>query len=271
MLNSIVGKHLFVLIFVSKIRITKYILGIIAIGIVLGNTRYSYYQQDIALGATAPSWDHWFGTDRLGRDLFARIIYACCISLSVGFLATLLTVSFGTFYGMISGYYGGKIDLILMRIVDILYPIPLILIVILLMMIFEKHGYVLFLAISIVEWMTTARIIRAEVLKIKESGYIQVARGLGQRKLMILGKHMLPNIAGIIIVCFIITLPNVIILESFLSFLGIGIQPPKSSLGILIAEGAKFMTTSPWQIIFPSTAFVLIMLGLTIYGDRLKK
>jgi oligopeptide transport system permease protein len=256
---------------VNKIRIPKYIWGIIAIGIVLGNVRYSYYQQDITLGVVAPNWDHWFGTDRLGRDLFSRVTYACYTSLSIGFLATLLTVSFGTFYGMISGYYGGKIDLILMRIIDVLYPIPLMLIVILLMMIFEKHVCVLFLAISIVEWMTTARIIRAEVLKIKESGYIQVARGLGQRKLMVLGKHMLPNIAEIIIVCFIITLPNVIVLESFLSFLGVGMQPPKSSLGILIAEGAKFMTTSPWQIIFPSMAFILIMLVLTVCGDRLKK
>jgi oligopeptide transport system permease protein len=158
-----------------------------------------------------------------------------------------------------------------MRVIDILYPIPLILIVILLMMVLGKHACVLFFAISIVEWMTTARIIRAEVLKIKESGYIQVARGLGQGRAKIIGKHILPNIAGMVIVCFIITLPGAIMLESFLSFLGIGIQPPKSSLGILIAEGAKFMTTSPWQIIFPSGIFILMMLALTVCGDRLRK
>jgi oligopeptide transport system permease protein len=243
----------------------------IVLAALIGIRRYPYYQQDIALGAVAPNGEHWFGTDQLGRDLFSRVIYACCISLSVGFVMALLAVGLGTIYGMISGYCGGKIDLILMRVVDILYPIPLTLIVILLMIIFGKQICVLFLAISIVEWMTTARIIRAEVLKIKESGYIQVARGLGQKEAVIIWKHMLPNARGIIVVCFIITLPGVMTLESFLSFLGIGIQPPKSSLGILIAEGAKFMTTSPWQIFFPSAVFVFIMLVLTVYGDRLKK
>jgi oligopeptide transport system permease protein len=256
-------------------RKLKYVFYAIAILVLLvafiGIYRYPYYQQDITRGALAPNQDHWFGTDWLGRDLFSRVIYACFISLSVGIATTLLTVSFGTIYGMISGYYGGEIDLILMRIVDILYPIPLTLIVILLMMVLGKHVCVLFFAISIVEWMTTARVVRAEVLKIKESSYIQVARGLGQGKLAILAKHMLPNIMEIVVVCFIITLPGVIMLESFLSFLGIGIQPPKSSLGILIAEGAKFMTTSPWQVIFPSGVFILIMLALTIYGDRLRK
>jgi oligopeptide transport system permease protein len=260
---------------VRKKSIGVYIFCFIAILVILAAfvsiRHYPYYQQDIALGAVAPNWSHWFGTDRLGRDLFSRVVYACCISLSVGFLTTLLAVSFGTIYGTISGYCGGKIDLILMRIVDILYPIPLTLIVILSMIVLGKHICVLFFAISIVEWMTTARIIRAEVLRIKESGYIQVAKGLGQRETTIVWKHMLPNITGIIVVCFIITLPSVIVLESFLSFLGIGIQPPKSSLGILIAEGANFMTTSPWQVIFPSMVFVVIILTLTIYGDRMKK
>jgi oligopeptide transport system permease protein len=265
----------FMLISVERECTLRYIfycvVSLAVLAAFIGIRRYPYYQQDILLGAVAPNWDHWFGTDQLGRDLFSRVIYACCISLSVGFVTTLLAVGLGTIYGVISGYCGGKIDLILMRVVDILYPIPLTLIVILLMIIFGKHICVLFLAISMVEWMTTARIMRAEVLKIKESGYIQVARGLGQREAVIIWKHMLPNTRGIIIVCFIITLPGVIVLESFLSFLGIGIQPPKSSLGILIAEGAKFMTTSPWQVIFPSAVFILIMLALTIHGDRLKK
>ncbi|MDR3317688.1 MAG: ABC transporter permease [Puniceicoccales bacterium] len=255
---------------------SKYILGFVIIFVfllvaIIRLRRHPYYQQNIALGAVAPNWEYWFGTDRLGRDLFSRVIYACYISLSIGIVATFLTVSFGTFYGIISGYCGGGIDLILMRIIDVLYPIPLTLIVILLMVILGKHSWVLFFAISIVEWMTTARIIRSEVLKVKESGYIQVAKQFGQKELRIIKRHVLPNIMGIIIVCFIITLPGVIVLESFLSFLGIGIQPPKSSLGILIAEGAKCMATYPWQIFFPSAIFVFIILALTIYGDRLRK
>jgi oligopeptide transport system permease protein len=263
------------LVSVKRKNVLRYIFYCIASLVVLaaftGIQRYPYYQQNISLGVVAPNGEHWFGTDQLGRDLFSRVIYACCISLSVSFMTTLLAVGLGTVYGIISGYCGGKIDLILMRMVDVLYPIPLTLIIILLMIIFGKHICVLFLAISIVEWMTTARIIRAEILKIKESGYIQVAKGLGQKEVTIILRHILPNTKGIIIVCFIITLPSVITLESFLSFLGIGIQPPKSSLGVLIAEGAKFITTSPWQVIFPSAVFVLIILVLTIYGDRLKK
>jgi oligopeptide transport system permease protein len=251
---------------------SKYIFSAIATFVLslafIGFRRYSYYQQDISLGSIAPNWEHWFGTDRLGRDLFCRVIYACYISLSIGVVTTSLTVAFGTIYGIISGYCGGKVDLILMRIVDILYPIPLTLIVILLMVIFGRYNWVLFFAISIVEWMTTARIIRSEVLKIKESGYVQVSRGLGQRESVIIKKHILPNIRGVIMVCFVITLPGVILLESFLSFLGIGIQPPKSSLGILIAEGAKFMATYPWQVIFPSAVFISIILILRKFEDK---
>jgi oligopeptide transport system permease protein len=256
------------------VRISKYIFSFTAIcGILLVGWRvygHPYYRQDIALGAVAPSWEHWFGTDRLGRDLFSRVLYGCYISLSVGIFVALMAVSFGTFYGIISGYFGGIIDLILMRVVDILYPIPLTLIVILLMVIFGRHVAVLFFAISVVEWMTTARIIRGEVLRIRESGYVQVARGLGERDAGIIRKHVLPNIMGVATVCFIITLPAVITLESFLSFLGLGVQPPGSSLGVLIAEGAKFMATSPWQIFFPSAVFIMVIWALTVCGDRLK-
>jgi oligopeptide transport system permease protein len=257
------------------VRIWRYIFSFVIVGwVLLVSWRvycHPYYQQDIALGAVAPSWEHWFGTDRLGRDLFSRVLYGCYVSLSVGILVALMAVSFGTFYGIVSGYFGGIIDLILMCVVDILYPIPLTLIVILLMVIFGRHMGVLFFAISVVEWMTTARIIRGEVLRIRESGYVQVARGLGEREVEIIKKHVLPNIMGIATVCFIITLPAVITLESFLSFLGLGVQAPKSSLGVLIAEGAKFMATSPWQIFFPSAIFVIVVWVLTVCGDRLRR
>ena len=232
---------------------------------------HSYRAQNISLGATAPSLTHIMGTDIFGRDLFARVMLASTISITLGILTTFFAVTFGTIYGMISGFCGKYIDLLMMRLVDILYPIPLTLIVILLMVMFGKNIYVLFIAISAIEWMNTAKIVRAEVIKIREYGFVQTAKCLGQSSWKIIFKHIFPNIRNIIIVCFVITLPGIILLESFLSFLGIGIQPPKSSLGILISEGAAHIDSYPWEIIFPAASLVFIIYTLTIFGERLKK
>lgn len=236
--------------------------------IIWGNFSHSYYEQNLALGAVAPSPEHWFGTDQLGRDLFARVSYASLVSLTIGILATLLAVAFGTGYGMISGYCGGSVDTLMMRVIDVLYPIPLTLIVILLTVIFHKHRGALLLAIGAVEWMTTARIIRSETLKIRTYGYIQFAKGIGNRR--ILWKHVWPNLKPLVTVCFLLTLPGTILLESFLSFIGLGIQPPKSSFGILISLGAKHMTTSPWEVIFPTLVFVAVILLLHIPSGKIR-
>lgn len=232
---------------------------------------HSYRTQNITLGATAPSLQHIMGTDMFGRDLFARVMLASTISITLGILTTIFAVMFGTVYGMISGFFGKYVDLFMMRFVDILYPIPLTLIVILLMVMFGKNIYVLFVAISAIEWMNTAKIVRAEVIKIREYGFIQTAKCLGQSSFNIIFKHILPNIRNIIIVCFVITLPGIILLESFLSFLGIGIQPPKSSLGILIAEGSNHIDNYPWEIIFPALLLVIIIYILTVFGEKLKR
>jgi oligopeptide transport system permease protein len=263
-------------VFVGKKKyFSKYIFYAMSMALLLwiafGNFRYTYYEQDLALGAVAPNADHWFGTDHLGRDLFARVSYAFWISISIGLIATTLAVMLGTTYGITAGYAGGWVDNIMMRGVDILYPIPLILIVILLMVAMKRNIGALFISISMVEWMTTARIIRAEAMKIKESGYVQVAKGLGENVFQIIGWHVLPNLKYLIKVCFLITLPGIILLESFLSFIGLGVQPPKSSLGVLIAAGANHMTTSPWEVCFPIFIFVVTILNLNSLAERTKK
>lgn len=236
-----------------------------------GYARYPYYRQDIALGSVAPDLDHWFGTDSLGRDLFSRIVYACGISLAVGFAATALAVGLGGIYGTLSGYYGGWLDQLLMGGVDVMYPIPLTLIVILLMILFGQNVGVLFVAIGCVKWMTTARIVRSEVLKLRETGYVQVAHGLGETTTQMLRWHIVPNLRRILLTCFAITLPGVILLESFLSFIGLGIQPPQSSLGILIFEGARHIAMQPWEVLFPSLTMIAIIFGLTCYGQKLQR
>lgn len=232
---------------------------------------HNYYQQNIESGATSPSWAHWMGTDVLGRDLLARVMYSSIISFSLGLVTTAVAVSLGTIYGMISGFSGGLLDVVLMRVLDILYPIPLTLIVILLMVILGKNIWVLFLAMGAIDWMMTAKIIRAEVIRIKEYSFVQTSRCLGQKPWIILKKHIFPNVKNSVIVCFVITMPGIILLESFLSFLGIGIQPPRSSLGILISEGAKHISVYPWEVIFPASVLVFMIYILTVLGERLKK
>ena len=232
---------------------------------------YNYYQQDISLGSTSPSCVHWFGTDLLGRDLFSRVMYATCTSLCLGIIITLFTVAIGTVYGMVSGYFGGCVDLFMMRFVDVLYPIPLTLVAILLMAICGKNTYILFLAIGLIEWMTTSKIVRSEVIRLREYGFICCARCMGQSTQNIITMHIFPNIVNVVIACFLITLPGIILLESFFSFLGIGIQPPKTSLGILISDGAKYISTYSWLVIFPAIFLVIMIYLLSILGDRMRK
>jgi oligopeptide transport system permease protein len=231
---------------------------------------YRYDEQNIALGAVAPSWTHFFGTDLLGRDLCARVLYGGRISLSVGAVATLTALLIGTLYGSVSGYIGGNVDTLMMRLVDILYPLPLTLFVILLMMIVGRNIMALFLAIGAIEWLTPARIVRAEVSLLRDQGFVQSSRLLGQRSWKILRLHIYPNLLDTLLVYGTLTLPNIMILESFLSFLGLGVQAPQSSWGVLISDGVQFIGIYPWMLLIPSLFFVTTLIALNFLGDGLR-
>jgi oligopeptide transport system permease protein len=230
----------------------------------------SYDQQNLELGATPPSAQHWMGTDDLGRDLLARVLYGGRISLSVGLAATAVSIVIGVLYGIISGYVGGRLDSLMMRIVDILYSLPFVIFVILLMVIFERSIILLYMAIGAVEWLDMARIVRGQVLTLKNMEFVEAAHALGLRKRRIILRHMLPNVLGIVIVYGTLIVPRVMLLEAFLSFLGFGVQPPMSSWGTLINEGARMMEEFPWLLVFPALFFSTTLFSLNFLGDGLR-
>lgn len=232
---------------------------------------YSFDQQDLAYGAQAPSAEHWFGTDDLGRDLFVRILTGGRVSIGVGFAATLIALIIGVSYGMIAGYIGGKLEAVMMRFVDAIYALPFTMIVIILTVTFDKKSiFLIFMAIGLVEWLTIARIVRGQTRALRKLNYIDAAQVYGASHRSILLKHILPNCMGPIIVYTTLTIPAVILLESILSFLGLGVQPPASSWGVLINEGAKKIDIYPWQLIFPATFFSLTIFALNFIGDGLR-
>jgi oligopeptide transport system permease protein len=231
---------------------------------------YSYEQQNLALGPVPPNHAHWLGTDRMGRDLLARLLYGGRISLMVGLLATVVSLVIGVLYGAVSGFAGGKVDMALMRLVDILYALPFTIFVILLMVFFGQNIILLFVAIGAVEWLTMSRIVRGQVMAIKQQEFIEAARALGLRRRRILFRHILPNLLGPIIVYATLTVPEVMLLEAFLSFLGLGVQPPHSSWGVLIKEGAEVMEEYPWLLTSPAAAMALTLFSLNFLGDGLR-
>ncbi len=210
------------------------------------------------------------GTDELGRDLFVRVLEGGRLSIAVGLAATLVSVTIGLLYGGIAGYVGGRVDSVLMRLVDILYALPFLIFVILLMVVFPRSLLLLFLAIGAVEWLTTARIVRGEVLSLKKLPFVDAARCLGLGHGAILLRHILPNTLPPVIVYATLTVPTVILLESVLSFLGLGVQPPASSWGVLLNEGAERMRTYPWMLIAPAVVFAATLLSLNLLGDSLR-
>jgi oligopeptide transport system permease protein len=230
----------------------------------------SYATQDLAYGARPPSKGHWLGTDILGRDLLSRVLYGSRISLAVGICATMVSLTIGVLYGAVSGYLGGKTDAVLMRIVDILYALPFTVFVILLMVIFGRNIVLLFMAIGAVEWLTVARIVRGQVLSLRRQEFIEAAIALGLRKRAIILRHLVPNVLGITIIYATLTVPSVMLLEAALSFLGFGVQPPMSSLGVLIDEGARNIEEFPWLLIFPGVFFSLALFSLNFLGDGLR-
>jgi oligopeptide transport system permease protein len=231
---------------------------------------YSYDTQDLELMASAPSAQHWLGTDPLGRDLFARLLYGGRISLMVGIAATSVSLLVGVLYGATAGFAGGRVDSVLMRIVDILYALPFTIFVIILMVFFGRNLVLLFMAIGAVEWLTMARIVRAQIMSLREKEFVEAAVAMGFSRRRILLRHLIPNALGPIIVYATLTVPQVMLLESFLSFLGLGVQPPMSSWGSLIKEGVEVMEEYPWLLIFPSIALSATLFSLNFLGDGLR-
>ena len=247
------------------------LMGIILVSLIgPAISPYAYDQQNLDRVFEGPGKDHIFGTDNLGRDLFARTTYGGRISLAVGLLATLVSLVIGVSYGMFSGYTGGRVDAWMMRAVDVLYALPFTIFVILLMVIFGRNFLLLFLAIGAVEWLTMARITRAQTMNLKRSEFIEAARALGYSHGRILFRHLLPNLIGPIIVYATLTVPAVMLLEAVLSFLGLGVQAPMSSWGSLIKEGAEKMDAAPWLLFFPGIFFCLSLFALNFLGDGLR-
>jgi oligopeptide transport system permease protein len=230
----------------------------------------SYETQNLELGAIPPGASHWLGTDTLGRDLFVRILYGGRVSMSVGLCATAVALVIGVLYGAISGFLGGKIDILMMRIVDIIFALPFTVFVILLMVFFGRMFVLLFVAIGAVQWLTMARIVRGQVLSLRHQEFIEAAEALGLSKPRIIFRHMIPNALGPIIVYATLTVPAVMLLEAFLSFLGLGVQPPMSSWGVLIKEGAEVMEEFPWLLIYPGLILAITLFSLNFLGDGLR-
>ena len=231
---------------------------------------YSYEVQNLELMASPPSAKHWLGTDTLGRDLLTRIMYGGRISLMVGFLATMVSLVIGVLWGTIAGFAGGRVDAVMMRIVDIIYALPFIIFVILIMVIFGTSIILLFLAIGAIEWLTMARIVRGQVLSLRRQEFIEASIAMGIPNWQIIIKHLIPNVLGIIIVYCTLTIPQVMLVEAFLSFLGLGVQPPMSSWGLLIRYGVESMEEYPWLMIFPGLVLSVTLFSLNFLGDGLR-
>ncbi|MEL0153842.1 MAG: ABC transporter permease [Halieaceae bacterium] len=231
---------------------------------------YSYEAQNLDLGASPPSAAHWLGTDIFGRDLLTQILYGGRISLAVGFIATAVALVIGVTWGAVAGYVGGRVDAAMMRFVDILYALPFMIFIILLMVVFGRNILLLFLAIGAVEWLTMARIMRTQVQALRQQEFVEAAISLGLSPSAIIFKHIIPNAIGPIIVYTTLTIPSVMLLEAFLSFLGLGIQPPQTSWGLLISYGAETMEEYPWLLIFPGLALTITLFSLNFLGDGLR-
>ena len=232
---------------------------------------YPYEAQNMDLGASAPSLSHILGTDMLGRDLFSRMLFGGRISFLVGLLATAVAIAIGLFYGMLSGLAGGKTDALMMRFVDIIYALPFTIFVILLTLVFGRSVWLIFVAIGAVEWLTMARIARSMTLELKSRQFVEAAKSMGQTNANIMLRHILPNLASAVAVCAALTMPSVMLLEAFLSFLGLGVQAPLPSLGSLVKDGAEYMEDAPWLLCFPAIFFSAILYSINFIGEKLSR
>ena len=257
----------------NKLAIVGLVVLVLFVSIVLLTpwiAPYSYQAQDLELGASPPSAAHWLGTDIFGRDMLTQIMYGGRISLAVGFVATTVALVIGVTWGAIAGYVGGRTDAVMMRLVDILYALPFMIFIVLLSVVFGRNMLLLFLAIGAVEWLTMARIMRGQVQSLRQQEFVEAAISLGLSPATVIRRHLVPNALGPIIVYTTLTIPNVMLLEAFLSFLGLGIQPPQTSWGLLISYGAETMEEYPWLLIFPGLALALTLFALNFLGDGLR-
>ncbi|AEE96715.1 binding-protein-dependent transport systems inner membrane component [Mahella australiensis 50-1 BON] len=248
------------------------VLGVIVAMAVIGPhlRPFAFSDQDLYAVFSPPNAEHWFGTDSLGRDLFVRVWMGARVSLRIGIAAALLDILIGMLYGGISGYIGGQTDNIMMRIVDILYAIPYMIIVILLMIVMEPGELTLIIAMSITGWVGTARLVRGQVLQLKEQEFVLAARALGASPWRIIIHHMFPNILGIMIVQMTMDIPAAIFSEAFLSYIGLGIKLPNASWGSLASDGIRQVVSRPWLLIFPALFISLTMLAFNLLGDGLR-
>lgn len=217
-----------------------------------------------------PSFKYIFGTDSAGRDLFARLMLATSISLALGLLATLVSVVIGIAWGSVAGLAGGRVDALMMRIVDVLYALPFLFFVILLMVIFGRNIWLIFVGVGAVEWLTLARIVRGQTLRLKQQPFVEAARACGVGPWRLLTRHIVPNLLGIVAVYATLTVPQVILVESFLSFLGLGVQEPLTSLGVLVKEGVETIELAPWLLLFPAVWLAVLLVALNLVGDGLR-
>ncbi len=233
-------------------------------------TPYSYETQIIADKLQGPSWKHWMGTDTLGRDVYSRIVYGAQMSLAVGVLTSLFALALGTVTGAVAGYKGGWVDQLLMRVVDLFYTFPSILLAILITIVLGRGAPGILLALGLTAWVTQARLVRGQVLQAKEMAYVESAKAMGVTDFSVVWKHILPNLWGPIIVSLTFQIPTNIMAESFLSFIGLGLQPPFSSWGTLANDGFRAMRAYPHLIIFPGTVLFVSMLAFNYLGDGLR-
>jgi len=231
---------------------------------------YGFDTQNLELTLAKPSAAHWLGTDTLGRDLFTRLLYGGRISMMVGFLASMVSVIVGVVYGAISGFIGGKLDNFMMRVVDVLFALPFVFLVIILMVFFGRNIFLLFVALGFTQWLTMARIVRGQVISLKEKEFVEAARSLGISNWGIIYRHLIPNTLGPVIVYLTLTVPSVILDEAFLSFLGLGVQAPMASWGTLISNGVEVMEIAPWALLFPAITLSVTLFSLNFLGDGLR-
>jgi len=254
--------------------VSAVIIGCMAVLVVIGPwfSSYRYDFTDWSNLSIEPSLatGHLFGTDTLGRDLFVRTLYGGRISLMVGIVATLVSLIIGVSYGAIAGYLGGRIDHLMMRIVDILYALPFMFLVILLMVFFGRNIVLIFVAIGAINWLDMARIVRGQTLSLKHKEFVEAAQAQGVPTFAILRRHIVPNLLGVVAVYVTLTIPQVILVESFLSFLGLGVQEPMTSWGALVKDGAEELESAPWLLIFPAAFLAMTLFCFNFLGDGMR-